>query len=120
MPLNSIRPELVKKTTNQTLSKALNKSSATARAAPDLLKAQAILSESTVRRSAIKQEDLKPYWKPERRPHLSEVHKGFAHHKKKTNWVVPEITQSLRSEFSEKFSVNNFALSDAEDNSQGC
>ena len=45
----------------QTLSKALDISSATARVAPDLLKALAILSDATVRRSAVDQEDPKPY-----------------------------------------------------------
>ena len=47
----------------QTLSKALYMSSATARVAPDLLKALAILSDTTVRRFAVDREDLKPYWK---------------------------------------------------------
>ena len=42
-------------------------SSATARVAPDLLKTLAILSDITVRRSAADWEDLKPYWKPEKR-----------------------------------------------------
>ena len=46
-------------------------SSAIARVAPDLLKALAILSDTTVRRSAVDREDLKPYWKSEKRPHLS-------------------------------------------------
>ena len=41
-------------------------SSATARVAPDLLKALAILSDTTVRRSAVDREDLKPYWKSEK------------------------------------------------------
>ena len=45
-------------------------SSATARVAPDLLKALAILSDATVIRSAVDQEDLKPYWKTEKRSHL--------------------------------------------------
>ena len=40
-------------------------SSATAQVAPDLFKALAILSETTVRRSAVDREDLKPYWKTE-------------------------------------------------------
>ena len=40
--------------------------SATARVAPDLLKALAILSDATVRRSAVDREDLKPYWKSEK------------------------------------------------------
>ena len=55
----------------QTLSKALDISSATARVAPDLLKALAILSDTTVRRSAVDREDLKPYWKSEIKPHFS-------------------------------------------------
>ena len=45
--------------------------SATARVAPDLLKVLAILSDTTVRRSAVDQKDLKPYWKSEKRPHFS-------------------------------------------------
>ena len=53
------------------LSKALDISSATARVAPDLLKALASLSDITVRRSAVDQEDLKPYRKSEKRPHFS-------------------------------------------------
>ena len=55
----------------KTLSKALDISSATARVAPDLLKTLAILSDTTVRRSAVDREDLKPYWKSEKRPHFS-------------------------------------------------
>ena len=46
-------------------------SSATAQVAPDLLKAQAILSDATVRGFAVDWEDLKPYWKSEKRPHFS-------------------------------------------------
>ena len=46
-------------------------SNATAQVTPDLLKALAILSDTTVRRSAVDQEDLKPYWKSERRPYFS-------------------------------------------------
>ena len=45
----------------QTLSRALEISSATAWVAPDLLKALAILSDTTVRRPAVDWEDLKPY-----------------------------------------------------------
>ena len=37
---------------------------------PDLLKPQAILSDTTVRRSTIDEKALKPYWKSEERPHL--------------------------------------------------
>ena len=50
----------------QTLSKALDISSATVRVAPDLLKAPAILSDMTMRRSAVDREDLRPYWKSEK------------------------------------------------------
>ena len=31
--------------------------------APDLLKAQAVRSDTTIRRSAVDREGLKPYWK---------------------------------------------------------
>ena len=41
----------------------MNISSAIARVAPDLLKALAIPSDTTVRRSTVDKEDLKPYWK---------------------------------------------------------
>ena len=51
----------------QTLSKAFNISSATAQVDPDLLKALAILSDTTVRRSSVDIEDLKPYWKSEKK-----------------------------------------------------
>ena len=47
------------------MSKALDISSVTAPVAPDLLKALAILSDTTVRRSAVDR-DLKPYWKSEK------------------------------------------------------
>ena len=52
----------------QTLSKALDVSSATAQVAPHLLKALAILSDTTVRRSPVDREDLKPYLISEKRP----------------------------------------------------
>ena len=42
-------------------------SSATMHVAPDLLKALAILSDETVRRFAVDREDLKQYWKSERK-----------------------------------------------------
>ena len=44
-------------------------SSATARVAPDVLKALAIPSDTTVRRTAVDQKDLKPNQK--KRSHLS-------------------------------------------------
>ena len=46
--------------------KALYISNATARVATDLLKAPAILSDTTVRKSAVDREYLKPYWKSEK------------------------------------------------------
>ena len=55
----------------QTLLKALDIQSATAPVAPDLLKALAILSDTTARRYAADQEDPKPYWKSEKRPDFS-------------------------------------------------
>ena len=55
----------------QTLSKALEISSATAQVVPDLLKALAYLPDTTVWRSAIDLEDLKTYWQSQKRPHFS-------------------------------------------------
>ena len=46
-------------------------SSATARVIPDLLKVLAIPSDRTARRSAVDGEDLKPYWKSEKRSNFS-------------------------------------------------
>ena len=46
--------------------KALHILSATAHVATDVLKALAILASTTVRRSAVHQEGLKPYWKLEK------------------------------------------------------
>ena len=51
--------------------KALDVSRATARVAPDLLKALTILSVTTLRRPAVDREDVKPYWKSEKRSHFS-------------------------------------------------
>ena len=50
----------------QILLKAVGISSATARVAPDLLKALTILSDTTLRKSTVDQEDLKLYWKSEK------------------------------------------------------
>ena len=55
----------------QTLLKALDISSAAAWAVPALLKTLAVISDATVRRSAVDREDLKPYWKLERGTHSS-------------------------------------------------
>ena len=51
----------------QTQSSFLDISSATVRLAPDLLKTLSILSDTTVKRSAVDWADLKPYWKSEKR-----------------------------------------------------
>ena len=51
----------------QTLLKTLDILSATAQVAPNLLKALAILLDTTVRRSAVDPENLKPYWKSEKK-----------------------------------------------------
>ena len=48
------------------MSKALDVPSATARVAPGMLKALAILSYTIARRSAVDREELKPYWKSEK------------------------------------------------------
>ena len=53
------------------LLKALDISIATARVAPDLLNSLAILSDTTVRRSAVDKEDLKPNRKSEKKPDFS-------------------------------------------------
>ena len=63
MTWNSIDLSLWKRPACQTLSKALDISSATAWVAPDLIKALAILLDATVRRPAVDQEHLKPHWK---------------------------------------------------------
>ena len=76
----------------QTLSKALYVLSATAWAAPDLLKALANLSDTTVRRSAVNRKDLKLHWKSDKRPHFrNDQHtyfKEFNIHKWETNKTV--------------------------------
>ena len=46
-------------------------SSATARVAADLLKALAVISDTTVRKSAVDKKDLKQYWKSDKIPHFS-------------------------------------------------
>ena len=68
----------------------------TAQVGPELLKASAILSDTTIRRSAVDWEDLKSYWKSEK-DHISlgdqqfyyvQVFKDITNHRKKTNRVV--------------------------------
>ena len=51
--------------------------SVTVRVAPDLLIALAILSDTTLRRSEVDREDLKPYWKSEKRPNFPLGDKQF-------------------------------------------
>ena len=46
-------------------------SSATARVAADLLKAIVVISDTTVRKSAVDKKDLKQYRKTDKRPHFS-------------------------------------------------
>ena len=52
------------------MSKDLDIWSVTALVAPDLLKAQVILSDTAFRRSAVDREDLKSHWKSEK-SHIS-------------------------------------------------
>ena len=59
--------KFVKKTTCETLPEVLDISSATAEVAPHLLKALSILSDTTVRRSAVDWEELKLYWKSQKK-----------------------------------------------------
>ena len=81
------------------MSKALDISSATVRVPLDLLKDRAILSDIPVRRYAADPEDLKPYWKSEKRspfsrwstiiflgdPMIYKFFKDFTNHRKKSN-----------------------------------
>ena len=62
----------------KTLTKALDISSATAWVAPDLLKALAILSDTTVRRSTIDREDLNPIY-----DHITYILEGYYRKKEK-------------------------------------
>ena len=59
---NSKRLKFVKKTACQTLLKDLDISNVKDRVGPDLWKGLTILSDTTVKRSAVDREDLKPYW----------------------------------------------------------
>ena len=61
---------LWKITVFQTLSKALNISSATTQVAPELLNALPVLLATTVRRSEVDWEKLKPCWKSENITHF--------------------------------------------------
>ena len=71
--------------------------------ASDLLKTQAILWDTTVRRSPVDPKDLKHYWKSEKRPHFSMINKHvfynfYKHrtiHRKKHNRAVVFSCNSL-------------------------
>ena len=63
--------KFVKKTSMPKPVQALDISSARAQVAPNLLKALAILTYTTIRRFAFEREDRKPNWKSEKRPHFS-------------------------------------------------
>ena len=84
----------MRKTRTQTVSKALHKSSATARVAEDPLKPITILSD--VRRSAVDREDLNRYWKSKvghislsnQQSYYLQVLQDFTNHRKKTNRAV--------------------------------
>ena len=52
-------------------SKVLDILCAKAQEPPDILKALSILSDTTIRRSKVDPENLKPYWKSEKRSHFS-------------------------------------------------
>ena len=78
----------------------------------DLLKYLAILSDTTMRRTALDGEDLKPYWKSEKKATFPQViknaiiHKflkGFTNHRKKTSREVV---------FSSRPFPNNFKYGD--------
>ena len=101
---NSVRLNFVKKTSMANPVKSLGYISATVWVAPDLFKGLVILSDTTVRGSAVDQEDLKPYWKSEKRLHFSSwstsllftsFSKDFTNHRKKTNRAVVFICRSF-------------------------
>ena len=66
-----MRLKFVKNTSMPKSVESLDISSGTARVAPVLLKAIAILSVTNVRRSKVDREDVKPNWKSEKRPYFS-------------------------------------------------
>ena len=92
-----MRLKFVKKASMPNPVKRLGYLSATARVALNLLKALAVISDTNVRRSAVDREDLKPYWKSEKRPHKSiminksiiyKLFKYFINNRRKTNREV--------------------------------
>ena len=73
------------------------------------------------RRSSVDQEDLKPYWKSEKWPHfwIKVCYDLFNLGSYGNIMQFQKISESSRLEFLEKFLVNNFTLSEAEDNTSG-
>ena len=69
---NSTQLQFVKKTSKPNSIKGLGYLKCYSLISPRTIKkALVILSDTTVRRSAVDREDLKPYWKSEKRPHFS-------------------------------------------------
>ena len=68
---NSRRIKFVKKISMPNSAKSLGYIKSYSSSSPDLIKALGILSDTTVRRSAVNREDLKPYRKSEKRSHFS-------------------------------------------------
>ena len=68
---NSIRLNFVKKTSKPNPIKTLRYIKCCNSNSLRHIKSLGILSDTTVRRSAVNREDLKPYWKSEKRPHFS-------------------------------------------------
>ena len=109
----NVRPEIPKdlalwrRPACQSLSKALDISSAPASVAPYLLKALQVLSDTTARWSAFDREDLKPYWKSEKgnislgdqQSYYLQVFKDFNNHRKKTNRTVNFSSRPFHNSF---------------------
>ena len=74
------------------MSKALDLSSAIARVAPDMVKAQAIPSDATVGRSSVNPEDIKlkkgDISVGAQQSYYLKVFQNFTNHRKKTNRVL--------------------------------
>ena len=93
---NSIRLKFVKTSMPNTV-KNLGYISATDHIAPSLLKALAIILNTIVRKAVVDREDLKLYWKSEKRPTvlymtnapiIYKFFKDFTNHRKKSSRVV--------------------------------
>ena len=86
-----------KRPAGQTLSETLDISSATAWAAPDLIKAWVVLSDATVERSAVDREDLKPFRKSEWRNFLNKgtTNETFQQSRKQDSFIHTLKSQVL-------------------------